>query len=84
MKFHYNQEYSLKAICSKFRLFSLRNSNVRLFDCSEVPAKPVKFTYRNFKVASSLRSPSAKANLFLAISERKLLSCGHPAAYFNV
>jgi hypothetical protein len=38
---------------------------------------PPNLTYRNFKVASSLRSPSAKANLFLAFGERKLLSRGH-------
>ncbi|MEI6422715.1 MAG: hypothetical protein WCP55_10885, partial [Lentisphaerota bacterium] len=36
--------YRLRRIveCSKFRLSSLRHSNVRLFDCSEVPAEPVK------------------------------------------
>jgi hypothetical protein len=40
---------------------------------------PPNSTLRNFKVTSSLRSPSAKANLFLAFGERKLLSCGKAA-----
>jgi hypothetical protein len=53
--------------------FPENQSRLFIQSCS---LRPPNSSYRNFKVASSLRSPSAKANLFLAFGERKLLSCG--------
>jgi hypothetical protein len=44
MKCHYKQEYSLKAI-HKINPSGLFIAYTSTFDCSEVPAKPVKSTF---------------------------------------